>query len=169
MGFIFNAIVYVSGYLFVIFVAVCLACGLYYLAELVEEHTTLAKRLIYGCTYAVLVAHPFFYLVESLPLDAVVCGLATHGCYLWLLESFPYLRPLSPPFMVSAAGLVASHYFWISHFLAHYHATTHVLCFLAFAVWLVPFGFFISLSVNEATLPNTLGGGGLLGRSGKGV
>ena len=28
----FNAVVYVSGYLFILFVAVCLACGLYYLA-----------------------------------------------------------------------------------------------------------------------------------------
>ena len=29
-----------------------------------------------------------------------------------------------------------------------------MLCFFLFNVWLVPFGFFISLSVNESTLPN---------------
>ena len=158
MGFMFNAVVYVSGYIFILFVAVCLACGLYYLAELVEEHTTLTKRLLYGCTYAILVAHPLFYLFEQLPLAAIVCGMAAHGCYLWLLQSFPYLQPLSPPFLTSTAALVASHYFWLSHFMSHYHATTHVLCFLLFAVWLVPFGFFISLSANESTLPDRLGG-----------
>ena len=130
MGFMFNAVVYVSGYIFILFVAVCLACGLYYLAELVEEHTTLTKRLLYGCTYAILVAHPLFYLFEQLPLAAIVCGMAAHGCYLWLLQSFPYLQPLSPPFLTSTAALVASHYFWLSHFMSHYHATTHVLCFL---------------------------------------
>ena len=62
--------------------------------------------------------------------------------------------------MVAACSCVASHYFWISHFTAHYHSSTHVLCFLLFAVWLVPFGFFISLSANESTLPDRLGGGG---------
>ena len=160
MGFIFNAVVYVSGYIFLLFVAVCLACGLYYLAELVEEHTTLTKRLMYVCTYAVLAAHPLFYLFEQLPLLAVLCGGATHACYLWLLKTFPYLHPLSPPFIASLVGLVGSHYFWLSHFLSHYHSTTHVLCFLLFAVWLVPFGFFISLSANESTLPDRLGGGG---------
>ena len=49
-----------------------------------------------------------------------------------------------------------SHFFWITHFLSHYHQLTQVLCFLLFAVWLVPFGFFISLSVNESTLPDRL-------------
>lgn len=112
------------------------------------------------CTYAVLVAHPLFYLLESLPLTAVVCGAATHGCYLWLLQTYPFIHLTSPAFLTSLGGLVASHYFWIMHFLAHYHATTHVLCFLLFAVWLVPFGFFISLSANESTLPDRLGGAG---------
>ena len=130
------------------------------LTELVEEHTTLTKRLMYLCTYAVLVAHPLFYLFEQLPLDAIITGLAAHGAYLWLLEGFPSLRPTSPPFLLAACSCVASHYFWIRHFVAHYHSSTHVLCFLMFAVWLVPFGFFISLSANESTLPDRLGGGG---------
>jgi hypothetical protein len=103
-GLMFNAVVYVSGYLFLLFVAVCLgaprplrtllpslshavrfgvlrpACGLYYLAELVEEYTTLTKRLMYVFTYTVLVAHPLFYIFEQLPLDALVCGAVAHGC-----------------------------------------------------------------------------------------
>lgn len=243
----FNAVVYVSGYLFLLFVAVCLgarwrfaqmdafisespsptprisdcilvpsaACGLYYLAELVEEYTSLTKRLMYMCTCAVLVAHPLFFFFEQLPLSALLCGAAAHACYLWLLQSFPFIRLRSPPFLASLTALIVSHYFWISHFLSHYHNLTHVralrprhrhaitslpprpatllpprhhlsmllwvgeqlhacccwkavsatcsrqlhmggqvLCFLLFAVWLVPFGFFISFSVNESTLPD---------------
>ena len=38
--------------------------------------------------------------------------------------------------------------------MAHYHSLTHVLCFLLFNLWLLPFGFFISLSINESTLPD---------------
>ena len=33
---------------------------------------------------------------------------------------------------------------------------THVLCFFVLNVWIIPFGFFISLSVNESTLPDRL-------------
>ena len=170
MAFVFHAVFYVSGYLFLLFVAVCLACGLYYLAELVEEHTTLTKRIMYFGTCVVLSAHPLFYVVEGLPLMAVVCGMAAHGCYLWLLDSFPFLQPLSVQFLLSTGMLVLSHFFWISHFMTHYHSMTHVLSFFLFAVWIVPFGFFISLSVNESTLPR--GGqlpGVLHGLEGKGV
>ena len=43
MGLLFTGLVYLSGYLFLIFVAICLACGLYYLAELAEEYTSLTR------------------------------------------------------------------------------------------------------------------------------
>ena len=33
-----------------------------------------------------------------------------------------------------------------------------MLCFFLFNVWLVPFGFFVSLSVSEATLPDRMAG-----------
>ena len=46
MGFMYQVSVYVAGYLLLIFVAICLACGLYFLAELAEEHTRLARKLI---------------------------------------------------------------------------------------------------------------------------
>ena len=152
----FNAVVYISEYLFLLFAATCLASGLYFLAELVEEHTVLTKRILHVCTCAVLIAHPLFYIFESLPLDAVVCGFGAHAAYLWLLQSFPFLRLTSPQFLVASAALVLSHYFWLAHLLSHYHSMTHVLCFLLVAVWLVPFGLFISLSVNESTLPKSM-------------
>ena len=60
----------------------------------------------------------------------------------------------SPQFLLSLGLLVASHYLWAVHFMAHYHSLTHVLCFLLFNLWLLPFGFFISLSFNETVLPN---------------
>lgn len=124
------------------------------------------RRIMYCTTVSVLVAHVFF-LFEALPYTALVCGFATHASYLWLLNDFPFFRLLSPPFLSSLALLVLSHFFWISHFLSHYHQLTHVLCFLLFNVWLVPFGFFISLSANESTLPDGRGGG--LGLGGKGI
>ena len=45
-GLLATALVYVSGYAVLVFLAVCLATGLYYLAELVEENTKLTKTII---------------------------------------------------------------------------------------------------------------------------
>ena len=153
MGIVFNGTVYIAGYIFLLFVAVCLASGLYYLAELVEEHTVLTKRIMLAANVMVIVVHVLFTLFESLPLLALAVGFAAHGCYFWLLQSFPYVKLLSPSCLCSAVMLVASHAFWCRHFLSHFHQTTHVLCFFVLNVWLVPFGFFLSLSANEAVLP----------------
>ena len=157
MGLVFTGMVYVSGYIFLLFVAVCLACGLYYLSELAEEYTSLTKKLIWAATVAVLACHALFFVFEDLPTLPLGVGVAAHLSYLFLLNGFPFLRLLSPPFLVSVALLVVSNYLWATHFTAHYHALTHVCCFYVFNVWLVPFGFFISLSINEAVLPDRLG------------
>ena len=171
MGIVFNAVVYLSGYLFLIFVAICLSAGLYYLSELVEEHTTLTRRLLYGANVTVLIVHVLFMLFESLPFHALVVGLVAHLCYMWLLDSFPFMRLMSPSFIASVAVLILSHVFWCRHFISHFHQTTHVFCFFVLNVWLVPFGFFLSLSANESTLPDgrSARGSGALFGMGKGV
>lgn len=156
MGLVFTAVVYMSSYVFLLFVAVCLACGLYYLAELAEEHTSTTKQMISFATAAVLVVHVLFLVFEDLPANGLVVGIASHLVYGWQLQSFPNLRPLSAPFLSSLGMLAASNFVWGRHFLAHYHQLTHVLCFMLLNVWLVPAGFFVSLSVNESTLPDRL-------------
>ena len=110
----------------------CAACGLYYLAELVEEYTSTMRRIMYVSCFAVLAAHVLF-IFEGLPLSALGVGLATHACYLWLLQSFPFIKFNSPQFLTSLGMCVLSHYFWMSHFMVHFHAMTHVRAELALA------------------------------------
>jgi len=156
MGLLFTAMVYISGYIFLLFVAVCLACGLYYLAELAEEYTSLTKKLMWGASISVLVCHGLFFVFEDLPSLPLAVGVGSHASYIILLREFPFLRVLSPAFLLSIAMLIVSNVLWARHFTAHYHQMTHVLCFFIFNVWLVPFGFFVALSVNEAVLPDRL-------------
>ena len=105
--------------------AVDAACGLYYLAELVEEHTSLTGRIMYGTTIGVLATHVLF-LTETLPYSAIACGVGAHASYLWLLQTFPFMRFASPRFLTSLALFVLSNFLWISHFLSHYHNLTQV-------------------------------------------
>jgi len=103
----------------------------------------------------VLVSHVLFFVTEpGLPKEALALGFAAHLAYGWLFQTFPMLKVLSPSFLASIALLVVSHYLWITHFTAHFHQASHVACFFVLMVWLVPFGFFISLSFNETVLPN---------------
>ena len=46
MAWLSNVLVYTGGYLFLVFIAVCLATGLYYLAEIVEEYTRVTKKVL---------------------------------------------------------------------------------------------------------------------------
>lgn len=103
-----------------------------------------------------LICHVLFLLFEELPRIPLLLGVASHMSYLVLLRGFPFLKLFSLSFVVSTAMLIASNYMWISHFTSHYHHMMHVFCFLMFNVWLVPFGFFVSLSINEAVLPDRL-------------
>merc|ERR1712196_643187 len=151
----YTACVYISGYLLLIFVAVCLACGLYFLAELAEEHQRLTKKLVGFSILLALVSHVLFFITEpGLPQVNLGVGFATHLAYGWLFQSFPFLRVLSPSFLVSFAMMVGSNYLWITHFTAHFHQASHVACFFVLMVWLVPLGFFIAWSVNENVLPD---------------
>mmetsp|Transcript_63902 Transcript_63902/g.142738 ORF Transcript_63902/g.142738 Transcript_63902/m.142738 type:complete len:134 (-) Transcript_63902:1196-1597(-) len=105
MGILFTAMTYISGYIFLIFVAVCLACGLYYLAELAEEHTSLTKKMMWVADVAVLITHALFFVFEELPPLALGVGFISHILYLVLLRGFPFLRLLSPTFLLSFGAL----------------------------------------------------------------
>ena len=165
------------------------------------------RKIMYGTTCAVLASHVLFLLFEQLPFFALLVGFAAHASYFWLLQSFPFLSLMSPPYapaepgahlrsspacflaprlvtvpflhssmhtrrcLSSVALFVVSNFLWIRHFLSHYHQLTQVACFMLWMGWLVPFGFFLSLSANESTLPDRqamrtgAGGGFFLGGS----
>jgi hypothetical protein len=157
-------VVYSGAYLFVLFFAVCLATGLYYLAELVEEYTRLTRKVISYAIKAVIGLHVLLYLVDSLPLISIAIGIAAHVVYYRLLKTFPYISLASPDFLGSLGLLILSHVAWIRFFYTDprciYVSMEWIFGFMLVMVWIVPFAFFISLAANESVLP---GGGGIGG------
>lgn len=159
---LFVLLVYVSGYMFLVFAAVCLACGLYYLVELAEEYTSFTRRLIRWVIYGQLAVHLALWSYERFPFLPCAVGALAHASYALLLASFPFINPLSAPFVASAFLLVVDNVMWFRFFQADvelfysYRVAPGpaVASFFLLVVWLVPLAFFISLSVNDAVLPS---------------
>ncbi|KAI9087769.1 transmembrane adaptor Erv26, partial [Phlyctochytrium arcticum] len=135
------------------FVTLSLACGLYYLAELVEEHTVLTKRILKFITIAVVVSHILMWLFDGLPFFRVLFSLACHAWYSQLLAAFPGIELGSVAFIGSCLLVVADHFVWFFYFADNYHTFLEIATFFGLMVWLVPFIYFVSLSANENTLP----------------
>ena len=96
------------------------AAGLYYLAELVEEYSTAAGRVIRHMIMVreiiamipavapqlsplleqfCLVVYLLLLLLEDLPLAMTLCGLVSHGIHLVILKNFPFFDYSSVPFI----------------------------------------------------------------------
>ncbi|XP_003739629.1 protein TEX261 [Galendromus occidentalis] len=141
---------------FQIFVLVfCLACGLYYLAELVEEFTAATARVIRCLILIVITIHIGFVVFENFPLWMMVCGLLDQGSHLLVLKTFPLVDVTSPSFIAGLVLLVYNHYQAFSYFGANYHPMSEVLAYFILCLWIVPCAFLVSLSANDSILPTT--------------
>lgn len=158
---LFVLIVYVSGYLFLLFAAICLACGLYYLIEIVEEFTSLSKKLIRSAILVVLALHFLLLVYERFPLIQCSLGFVAHLSYLNLLSNFPYIEPLSVKFIASTSLFIIDNIVWFLYFRSdvelfyQYRVAPYpsIAAFFLLVVWLIPCAFFCSLTINDAVLP----------------
>ncbi|KAF2356987.1 Transmembrane adaptor Erv26 [Trinorchestia longiramus] len=129
------------------------AAALYYLAELVEEFTNLTSKIIRIIIWITTVLYILLALFENLPTSVLVLGFISQLLHLSLLTHFPFFYLSSPPFIAAVGVFIAQHYFAFSYFNSTYHPASEVLAYFTLCVWLVPFGFFLSLSANENILP----------------
>ena len=83
------------------------ASGLYYLSELVEEHTVLAKRLLTRIIYAVIAIQTLLVLVDGFPKFLSLIGIVSHVVYLGNMRRFPVVK-LSDPLFLSSCGTYAA-------------------------------------------------------------
>lgn len=129
---------------------------MYYLAELVEEYTSLAKRVLRDLILFVLVLHVLLAVLDDFPIPLILLGLVSHATYFTLLRRFPLIEVSDYKFIGSCLLAVTSHVLWFRHFTSSdvYFPFAEILAFFLFCVWIVPFGFFISLSANDTSLPH---------------
>ncbi|KAI8903744.1 transmembrane adaptor Erv26-domain-containing protein [Gorgonomyces haynaldii] len=112
------------------FATLCLASGLYYCAEFIEENTVLAKKILIGLMQTVGVLHVL--MLMELSVWRTLFSLLCLGCYMLVL---------------------LNHFSWFQYFSKERYPVSFVASWFGIGVWMVPFLFFISTCANDATLP----------------
>ncbi|EME32084.1 uncharacterized protein Gasu_08280 [Galdieria sulphuraria] len=159
----FVLLVWLSGYVLIGFLSLSVACGLYYLAELTEEYTTTAKKVLRFFIQFNLVIHGLLWVWERFPFLYVALGVVAHLCYFELLRGFPFIELRSPIFLSCVVTFILNNVGWMRFFLNHpqlleayeLSPVLPLFSFFAVEVWLVPLGFVTSLSVNDSVLPGS--------------
>ncbi|KFY84148.1 hypothetical protein V500_09556 [Pseudogymnoascus sp. VKM F-4518 (FW-2643)] len=162
------------------FLTLAIASGLYYLSELVEEHTVIAKRLLTRMIYAVIAIQTLLVLVDGFPKVLSLIGIVSHVVYLGNMRRFPVVKLSDPLFLSSCVLVLINHYYCFAHFSSLPRAPTNsiydapagpsfteIASYFGICVWLVPFALFVSLSASDNVLP-TMGSEAPSGSSGPG-
>jgi hypothetical protein len=95
---------------------VSVASGLYYLSELVEEHTVLAKKLLYRLIYGVVGLQTLLLVVDGFPVGLSALSVVSHVIYAQNLRRFPIVKLTDPLFLLSCGMYTFSMIIW-----AHWH------------------------------------------------
>jgi hypothetical protein len=80
-----------------------IASGLYYLSELVEEHTVIAKKLLTRLIYSVVVIQVLLVLLDGFPFLLSMLSIGSHIVYLGNMRRFPVVK-LSDPLFLTSCG-----------------------------------------------------------------
>ena len=79
------------------------ASGLYYLSELVEEHTVFTKKLLTRLIYGVIATQILLAVVDGFPILLSLLSVFSHSVYLGNLRHFPTVR-LTDPILILSCG-----------------------------------------------------------------
>lgn len=101
------------------FLLLFLAAGLYYIAELVEEYTVIAKKVIKTLIFCSISIYLIFIFTDELSWTIIICGSAAQLLHLAILSSFPFVKFLSVQFLGAIVLLVYNHYLAFVYFNAY--------------------------------------------------
>ncbi|KAK6455582.1 transmembrane adaptor Erv26 [Scheffersomyces xylosifermentans] len=154
-----------------VFLMLSIASGLYYISELVEDHTEPTKRFLRRLIFGIIAVLILLWLVDGFSFKLTAFAVFSHWVYLQNLHKFPYVELTSPIFLASFVLVVANHFLWFNHFHNPYipplevrlrpeyvppriPTFVEVCSFFGLLVWFIPFALFVSLSANENLLPH---------------
>ncbi|QLQ77829.1 hypothetical protein HG537_0A00760 [Torulaspora globosa] len=160
---------YVGAVLGFLFLTLSIASGLYYISEIVEEHTESTRRFLTRAIYTIIAIFVLLLLFDSFPFKLSIFSIISNAIYLQNLKTFPFISLTSPVFLLSSCCVLLNHYFWFKYFndneippqfrfdpnyIPKRRASfSEVASFFGICVWFIPFALFVSLSAGDYVLP----------------
>lgn len=133
------------------------ACGLYYLAELIEEYTNTTKKFLWYIIRAELLLHALL-LFDRQPLSCLLLGAAAQIGYIRFMKRFPFISFLGSSEGLVAGGLfLANNFLWVRHFWGSRFTIEYILAFFLATTWLVPITLFLGMAGDQSVLPGAGG------------
>lgn len=146
---------WISSLVQISFITLAFAAALYYVAELIEEYTSVTSKVLQGMLMASCAIYLGLWVFEGFPFTIIGIGLFTNLVEFGLLRTFPFIQVSSPNFILTVVLVVVNHYFAFRYFSEVYYSFSEILSFFTLCLWLIPFTFFVSLSAGDNVLPST--------------
>ncbi|CAG7848869.1 SubName: Full=Related to SVP26-Sed5-Vesicle Protein of 26 kDa {ECO:0000313/EMBL:CCA72541.1} [Serendipita indica DSM 11827] len=168
---------YVAAVVAVVYVVLSLASGLLWIAELIEEHSRLAKTVGQRAIWVIVIIHLLLYF-DGLPPTHIAFSIFCHFVYSRnITPRWPLISLTSPSFILSCIFVFVDHALFFNYFsqqkkLARQRGRAplyyrdapifangreysfgEIATFFAICVWAIPLFLFLGLSANENTLP----------------
>ncbi|KAG0672348.1 erv26 super protein [Maudiozyma exigua] len=172
MGGVLQVLSMFGSVLGFIFLTLCIASGLYYISEVVEEHTEPTRRFLTRTIWAIELILLLLVIFDKFPFKLSLFAMGSHLLYYQNLKKFPYISLTSITFLSSCIVVVINHYLWFKYFntteippqfrydpnyIAPRKATfSQVSSFFAICIWFIPFALFVSLSAGDYVLPTSV-------------
>lgn len=77
------------------------ACGLYYLSEIVEEHTVLSKKILTRLIQTIIGIHFLLIIFDGFPVLLTLFSAASNAVYMLNLRKFPFVKLSDGVFIAS--------------------------------------------------------------------
>lgn len=130
-----------------------IGAGLFYLAELIEEYATAAKKYLNLIIIVDTVLATGLFLFEDLSAFIVFLCIISNILYFLSITTFPFINVYSPVFLSSIVCFILHNYFAFNFFSANYYQFSHVLTYMTIFCWSIPILLIVSCSANENVLP----------------
>eukprot|EP01038_Epipyxis_sp_PR26KG_P005671 gene5671-7828_t len=152
MGLLFYVFGYLAGYVAILLLALAISAGLYLLAELAEEYPTMTGKIIKIALISALVLHLLLW-IDGLNTFESLFGFCAHLVYGTMLQDFPFVKLLSLPSIASLVLFFVTNIIWLQYFMNNSYDILQIFGFFVILVWMIPCALFVSLSINDNTLP----------------
>ncbi|CCD24007.1 Svp26p NDAI_0C03470 [Naumovozyma dairenensis CBS 421] len=168
---ILQLISYLGNIFGFVFLTLSIASGLYYISEIVEEHTEPTRRFLTRAIASIIILLFLLLVLDRFPVKLTLFSIASHVLYYRNLKKFPIISLSGPTFISSCIAVVLNHYLWFKYFnnneippqfrfdpnyIPRRRANfTEVASFFAICIWFIPFALFVSLSASDYVLPTT--------------